>query len=171
MTPYSDIDLGQRWLREWIVACRHQAIIRTNVDLSSIRPSEIHLRAILQKISEPPIITISLKIIYLKFHSNLPGVNLLNIVASVSNYIPYYCVDMFPNASNSMLVHLILVCDLALGDAPSSRMLEAAQHTGFLVRASRMHDTYLPVQLCLTIWSTLNELWLCMNTSLACRKW
>ena len=33
----------------------------------------------MQKISQPPIIKISLKITYLKFHSNLPGVNELNI--------------------------------------------------------------------------------------------
>ena len=43
--------------------------------ISSIRSSDIHLRAILQKIFQPPIFKISLKITYLKFHSNLPGVN------------------------------------------------------------------------------------------------
>ena len=61
MTTYGDIDLG------------HQAITWTNVDLSSIRSSDIHLRAILQKISQPPIIKISFEITHIKFHSNLPG--------------------------------------------------------------------------------------------------
>ena len=50
-----------------------------NVDLSSMRSSDIHLRAILQKTSQPPIINISLKITYIKFHSNLLGVNELKL--------------------------------------------------------------------------------------------
>ena len=41
--PYGDIDLGQHWLREWLVAWRHQAIIWTNVGLSSVRSIVIHL--------------------------------------------------------------------------------------------------------------------------------
>ena len=47
----------------------------TNIDLSSVRASGIHLRAISQEIPQPPITKISLKIIYVKFHSNLPGAN------------------------------------------------------------------------------------------------
>ena len=35
MTPYGDIDLGQHWLRQWLVAWWHQAIAWTNVDLPS----------------------------------------------------------------------------------------------------------------------------------------
>ena len=34
VTPYGDIDLGQHWLRQWLVAWGYQAITRTNVDLS-----------------------------------------------------------------------------------------------------------------------------------------
>ena len=75
VTPYGNTDLGQHWLRYWLVAWWQQAITWTNVDLSSIRSSVIHLRAILQKISQPTMIKISLKITYLKFRSNLPGVN------------------------------------------------------------------------------------------------
>ena len=52
----------------------------TNVDWSSIRSSDIHMRAILQKKLQPPIIKFSLKITYLKFHSNLLGVNELNLI-------------------------------------------------------------------------------------------
>ena len=72
---YGDIDLGQHWLRQWLVAWWHQAITWTNVDLWSVRSIGIHLRAILQKIPQPPIIKISLKITFLKFLSNLPGAN------------------------------------------------------------------------------------------------
>ena len=43
-----------------------------------MRSSDIHLRAILQKISQSPISKIDLKITYLKCHSNLPGANELN---------------------------------------------------------------------------------------------
>ena len=38
------------------------------------------MRAILQEIPQPPVTEISLKIIYLKFCSNLPGANELNLV-------------------------------------------------------------------------------------------
>ena len=44
-----------------------------NVDLSSVKSSGIHLRAILQEIPQPSVTEISLKITYLKFCSNLPG--------------------------------------------------------------------------------------------------
>ena len=75
LTPYGDIDLGQHWIRYWFVAWRHQAITWTNVDFSSVRSIVIHLRTILQKIPQPPIIKISLKMSFLIFFSNLPGVN------------------------------------------------------------------------------------------------
>ena len=51
----------------------------TNVDLSPIRSSDIHLRAITQEIPQPSISKISVKIEYLKFHSNPPGANKLNV--------------------------------------------------------------------------------------------
>ena len=37
VTPFGEIDLGQLWLRKWLVALRHQAITWTNVDLSPVR--------------------------------------------------------------------------------------------------------------------------------------
>ena len=55
MTPYGDKDLGQHLLRQWLVAWWHQAITWTNVDLSSITSSGIHLRAISQEMSQPSI--------------------------------------------------------------------------------------------------------------------
>ena len=45
---YDDINLGQHWLRQWLVAWWHQAITWTNVDLSLARICGICLRAILQ---------------------------------------------------------------------------------------------------------------------------
>ena len=47
VTPYDDMELGQHWLRYWLVAWWHQAITRTNVDWASVKSSDIHIRAIL----------------------------------------------------------------------------------------------------------------------------
>ena len=73
VTPYGDKNLGQHWLRWWLVAWRHQAVTWTNVDLSPVRSSGIHLIAISQKIPQPPIFELVWKIIYLKFCSNQRG--------------------------------------------------------------------------------------------------
>ena len=73
--PYGNIDLAQHWLKWWLVAWWLQAITRANVDLSSVRASDNYLRAISQEIPQPLITKISLKVTYLKFHSNLPGSN------------------------------------------------------------------------------------------------
>ena len=54
---------------------QHQVITSTNVDSSLEGSFDIHLRSILQEISQQPITIFSLKNIYLKFYSNLPGVN------------------------------------------------------------------------------------------------
>ena len=67
-TPYGDIDLGQHWLRQWLVAWRHQVITWTNVDLSSVRSSCIHLMAISQEIHQSSMNKINMKITHLKFH-------------------------------------------------------------------------------------------------------
>ena len=50
----------------------------TSVDLSSVRSSDINLRAISQSITLPSITKIRLKITYLKLKWNLPGANELN---------------------------------------------------------------------------------------------
>ena len=34
MTPHVDIDLGQHWLRWWLIAWRHQVIFRLNIDFT-----------------------------------------------------------------------------------------------------------------------------------------
>ena len=57
-----------------VMACclTPHAITWTNVDRSSVKSSDIHIRAISQEMPQPSIIKISLKITYLKFHSNFP---------------------------------------------------------------------------------------------------
>ena len=45
------------------------------MDLSSVKSSGIHLRAISQETPQPPVTKISFDITYLKFNSNVPGVN------------------------------------------------------------------------------------------------
>ena len=47
----------------------------TNVDWSSVKSGDIHIRTISQEVPQPSIIKIFLKITCLKFHSNFPGAN------------------------------------------------------------------------------------------------
>ena len=46
--PYGNIDLGQHWLRKWLVAIRQHAIIWANVDLAPLWFCDIQLRSISQ---------------------------------------------------------------------------------------------------------------------------
>ena len=82
VTSYGNIDLGQDW--EWLVAWQHQAISQTNVDLSTLRSSDIHLRAGSQEIiTQPSITKIRLKkMTYLKMNSKSLGANELMDVNS-----------------------------------------------------------------------------------------
>ena len=74
----------------------HQAITWTYVDLSSVRSSGIHLRAILQEVPQPSVTEISLKITYRKFCSNLPEANeLIQWYWKRSHW--WYCSDTMPN--------------------------------------------------------------------------
>ena len=75
VTPFGSRDLGQHWFRQWLVAWWHQAFTWTSVDLSSLRSSDVHLRAISCEISQPSVAKISLKIILLRFYWNPPGAN------------------------------------------------------------------------------------------------
>ena len=54
------------------VVWRHQAIIRTNVNLTSVKSCVNHLGAISQEMPQPLIDNIILKITYFKFHQKLP---------------------------------------------------------------------------------------------------
>ena len=66
VTPYGARYLSRHWFRWWLDAWRHQAITWTNVDLSSVRSRDIHLRKISQSIPHPSSTEITLKITYLK---------------------------------------------------------------------------------------------------------
>ena len=37
VTPHGDIDVGRYWLKQWLIAWRHQVIEWTNANLSSVR--------------------------------------------------------------------------------------------------------------------------------------
>ena len=87
MTPYGDINQGQHWFRLWLVAWRHQTITWTNVDLSSVRSSGIHLSAILKEIPQPSVTEINLKITYLNFCSNLLGANELTTGRKIKSLV------------------------------------------------------------------------------------
>ena len=75
VTPYRDRDLGQHWLRQWLVTWRHQAIIWTNVHFSLVRFCVTDLRAILQEVLINLILNMCLKITLPKFLMHLPGAN------------------------------------------------------------------------------------------------
>ena len=67
-----------------LVAWQRQAITWTNVDLSPVRSSDIHLRASSQEIPQPSITEIIWKIKYL----NLSGANELKFKISKSKEYP-----------------------------------------------------------------------------------
>ena len=79
VTPYGDRDMGQHWLRQWLVAWQHQAITWTNVDLSSVEICGIHLTTILLVALKVSIHEMSWKIIFLKLQPHLTGANELKI--------------------------------------------------------------------------------------------
>ena len=66
-----------RWHRFGSTLSQHclmaKAITWDNSDLSSMKSCHNHLRVISHEIPQPSIINFNLKIVYLKFHSNLPG--------------------------------------------------------------------------------------------------
>ena len=55
-------NLGQHWLRQWLVAWGHDAIAWTYIDWSSVKSSDIKIRAISQEIPQPAITKIHMKI-------------------------------------------------------------------------------------------------------------
>ena len=76
---YDDIDLRQHWFRQWLVAWWHQAITWTNVH-HQWRSVTITWGQFRKKYRSLPSVTkMSLKITYMKFHSNLPGANELRL--------------------------------------------------------------------------------------------
>ena len=126
--PYGDRDLGHHWLREWLVAWRHQPITWTSVDLSSVRSSDIHLRAISQEIPEPPITEFIWKIKYLKCHLNFPGAN------ELSDQRPW------PQDVDSAL--MMYNCELVMTNV--SRECRLAGFAGATVKAGALSSCQVP---------------------------
>ena len=95
--------------------------------LSSEMSSDIPLRTISQVISPPSITEISLKIIYAKFHWNLPGVNdlALNMLNCFENYkrcvhISYHILDFHNGATPYVAFHILWIpCCWCPGDLRS----------------------------------------------------
>ena len=71
--PNGDIELGQHWLRYWLVAWRHQAITWTKVDLSSNGFCGIQIRANSQEVLMNLIHNMCSKITLLKSLSHFQG--------------------------------------------------------------------------------------------------
>ena len=76
------MDLGQHWLRKWLLAWRHQAVTWMDVDLSSVRSHGVHLRVlsyedlkILISKTKLNMIFLKLNMIFLKSHPDLLGTN------------------------------------------------------------------------------------------------
>ena len=84
--PYGDMELGQHWLRQWLVAWRHQAITWTNVDWS-VRSHGIHLGASSLEDLKKTIKETRLKIAVLKWHPGLPGANVLMPIVLLENSV------------------------------------------------------------------------------------
>ena len=72
---YGDIDLGQHWLRWWLVAWQYQAITWTIVDFPLITFCGIHMGAISQCVLKLLFCIMSLKFIVLKLLPQHPGAN------------------------------------------------------------------------------------------------
>ena len=70
---YVNRDLGQHWLRKWLVAWRHQAITWTNIDLSSVSSQGINLRTLSLENLNKPIRKTRFIIVSLKSHPDITG--------------------------------------------------------------------------------------------------
>ena len=78
VTPFGNLDLGQHWLRWWLVVWRYQDITRTIVDFSMLRFGGIHLKAV-SWVLKFLFCIMSWKIILSKLLACVPGVNELRI--------------------------------------------------------------------------------------------
>ena len=80
VTPYGNMELGQYWLRQRLVAWRHQAITWTNVDLSLVSSHGIHFKTLSLDDVKILINKTRLKVAVLKRHPVLPGANELRYI-------------------------------------------------------------------------------------------
>ena len=73
--PYGNINLGQYWLRQWLVSWWHKATTWTNGGLPPMGFRGTQLRPISHKLPQISIYKMGLKIILLKLLPHLPGAN------------------------------------------------------------------------------------------------
>ena len=70
----------------------------------TVKSSDIHIRAILQEMPQPSITNIRLKIIYLKFHSDFPGANQLQMKSPIQiNKIQHLNANQLTQSSKVIL--------------------------------------------------------------------
>ena len=94
--------VGDTWIWDYPQHC----ITWTHVDLSSEKSIDIHVGAISQEIPQWSIIKSSLKIVYLKLHSNLPGA--IQLIVEHTHDTMY----LFPDISSisSRAIEVTLLC-------------------------------------------------------------
>ena len=90
---YGDIDLGQHWFRQWLVAWWHQAIAWTNDDLSSVRTisqkkpewliTKFGLKITYRKVSNIRRTLVDNKIVY---HSDIVGASPVGAAPTTSSF-------------------------------------------------------------------------------------
>ena len=83
VTPYGYLNLGQHWLRQWLIAWRHQVIIWTNVDLPLAKSRDNYLM--------------------IRFYSSVPGANELTISTAQYDSIQYIPSNMHTGVSRFIL--------------------------------------------------------------------
>ena len=89
------IDLGQHWLRWWLVAWKHQAITWTKVDLS-VRFSTIQLKVTVLETLMKEITTVHLKIYTFKIKATSSRGQWVNMgLASPNSCCPVFIISPF----------------------------------------------------------------------------
>ena len=108
MIPHGNTNMGQHWLRQWLVAWWHKAITWANVDVSSVGFSNIHLVSISQHIHQQLI----------------PKIDLKNYLSQISfkfsrgqwvNNHMFWCMYVLPRLNElkqSYLLHIMFPCPL-----------------------------------------------------------
>ena len=86
VTPYGVIDLGQHWLRLWLVAWRHQAITCTNVDLRTLASYSYQYYSYINKYTCK---NLHFEIIFPWIFLHLPGANELTGSSAIIQITQY----------------------------------------------------------------------------------
>ena len=106
--PYDDIYLSQHGLRLGLVAWQHHAITWTYVDLSLMRFSGIHLRAISQQVPKPLLCKITMIIHDYEITATSPRGQLFNNQLHLTDMmiITKLCTTMWPQNSSPLPIEV-----------------------------------------------------------------